>query len=94
MTVDGPLPGAHLAPADEVIHDEVTGGDDVAVGTTKVEEGRAQTLSGGNLFFEEVALIEEYNEGLVLEVDVVQDGREQVERLVHPVRAVVLKQNL
>jgi len=47
-----------------------------------------------DLLLEEVKLVEENDEGLSLEVDVVDDGGEEVQALVHPVRLIVLVQEL
>ena len=55
------------------------------------ELGEAARL---DLLLEEVKLVEEHDEGLSLEVDVVDDGGEEVQALVHPVRLIVLVQEL
>ena len=55
------------------------------------ELGEAARL---DLLLEEVELVEEHDEGLSLEVDVVDDGGEEVQALVHPVRLIVLVQEL
>ena len=55
------------------------------------ELGEAARL---DLLLEEVELVEEHDEGLLLEVDVVDDGGEEVQALVHPVRLIVLVQEL
>ena len=55
------------------------------------ELGEAARL---DLLLEEVKLVEEHDEGLSLEVDVVNDGGEEVQALVHPVCLIVLVQEL
>ena len=51
------------------------------------ELGEAACL---DLLLEEVKLVEEHDEGLSLEVDVVDNGGEEVQALVHPVCLIVL----
>ena len=50
--------------------------------------------AGLDLLLEEVELVEKHDKWLALEVDVVHDGGEQVQALVHPVGLIVLVKKL